>query len=114
MPLAFSTITESFPHRLIFQQFFDTVANKVYFPFWLFLIVLQGCSDGSDKVWPSGHFNADPKKMQLEIIDSLVRSGEHRKALVLLDSFQRGEGDEIYLIQSEVLYDQALDSLYGE
>lgn len=38
----------------------------------------------------------------------------NRKALAMLNSFQQKERDEIFLIQSEILFDQALDSLYEE
>lgn len=81
----------------------------------LFSLAIVGCSDSNSKrKLPTRHINVSPRKVQLETIESLIHGGYHRKALVLLDSFQKVGNEEIYLIQSEVLQDEALDSLYAE
>jgi hypothetical protein len=82
--------------------------------FILSMSLLQGCGRSEGGNGHVRYHNADPHKVQLELFDSLISNGGHRMALVLIDSFQRVEADSVYLIQSEVLRDRALDSLYGE
>lgn len=60
------------------------------------------------------HSPIEERKTQLRHIDSLIRVGEHRKALTLLDTFQAREKDQVFLIQSEILLEEALDSFYNE
>jgi hypothetical protein len=82
--------------------------------FILSMSLLQGCKSSEGGNGLVRYHNADPHKVQLELFDSLISNGGHRRALVLIDSFQQVETNSVYLIQSEMLRDRALDSLYNE
>lgn len=80
----------------------------------LYMPLLHGCSKVESGKGHVRYHNTGPHNVQLELFDSLISNGGHRRALVLIDSFQRMEIDSVYIIQSEVLRDMALDSLYYE
>lgn len=88
-------------------------ATKYILTLWPILGVLFGCGK-NEGMEPIRYLYANPKKLCLELLDSLITHGEHRKAIPMIEGFQQNEKEEIYLLQSEVLMDQALDSLYGE
>lgn len=81
----------------------------------IFFLTQTTCTSTAEREKrPMHHLNVSPKKYHLLSIDSLIKNGEHRKALVMLDSFQAKEEDLNYLIESENLLEKALDSLYSE